>query len=79
MKRVTFFLVAVAMAAALASLIPAFGQAGGQATPLFVTKMPPGYREWTVISVAHEAGNLNDLRALLGNKGRDYVFTRYAP
>lgn len=29
--------------------------------------MPPGYRDWRLISVAHEEGNLNDLRAILGN------------
>ena len=29
--------------------------------------MPPGYRDWKLISVAHEAGNLNDFRAVLGN------------
>src|SRR5258708_38683966 len=28
---------------------------------------PPGYREWRLISVAHEEGDLNDLRAILGN------------
>jgi hypothetical protein len=26
-----------------------------------------GYRDWKLISVAHEEGNLNDLRAILGN------------
>ena len=30
-------------------------------------QLPPGYRDWRLISVAHEAGNLNDLRAILGN------------
>ena len=35
--------------------------------PLFVTKIPPGYRDWKLISVAHEAGTLNDIRAILGN------------
>ena len=30
-------------------------------------KLPVGYRDWKLISVAHEAGNLNDLRAVLGN------------
>ncbi len=30
-------------------------------------KIPPGYRDWKLISVAHEEGNLNDLRAILGN------------
>lgn len=33
----------------------------------FVTNLPPGYRDWKVVSVAHEAGNLNDIRAVLGN------------
>jgi hypothetical protein len=32
-----------------------------------VPSLPPGYRDWQLISVAHEAGNLNDLRAVLGN------------
>jgi hypothetical protein len=30
-------------------------------------KLPPGYRDWRVITVAHEEGSLNDLRAVLGN------------
>jgi len=30
-------------------------------------KIPPGYRDWRLISVAHEEGNLNDLRAILGS------------
>jgi hypothetical protein len=29
--------------------------------------LPPEYRDWRLISVAHEAGKLNDLRAVLGN------------
>ena len=35
--------------------------------PIFEVKIPPGYRDWRLISVAHEQGNLNDLRAILGN------------
>jgi hypothetical protein len=35
--------------------------------PVFVTEIPPGYRDWKLISVAHEKGSLNDLRAILGN------------
>lgn len=38
-----------------------------EGTPIFVNKIPPGYRDWKVVSVAHEAGNLNDIRAVLGN------------
>lgn len=29
--------------------------------------MPAGYRDWKLISVAHEEGSLNDIRAILGN------------
>jgi hypothetical protein len=38
-----------------------------QAAPIFGITIFPGYRDWKLISVAHEAGNLNDLRAVLGN------------
>ena len=34
---------------------------------LFVTEIPAGYRDWKLISVAHEKGNLNDIRAIFGN------------
>jgi hypothetical protein len=68
MKRIAFLLVAVAIAAGIAALkASAVGQADGEAAPIFGVKIPPGYRDWRVISVAHEAGNLNDLRAVLGN------------
>ena len=30
--------------------------------------MPAGYRDWKFISVAHEEGSLNDIRAILGNE-----------
>ena len=31
-------------------------------------KIPPGYRAWTLISVAREEGATDDLRAILGNE-----------
>ncbi|MFD0935730.1 cytochrome P460 family protein [Methylobacterium trifolii] len=34
---------------------------------MFGVKLPPGYRDWRLISMAHEAGSLNDIRAVLGN------------
>jgi hypothetical protein len=43
------------------------GRSDGEADPVFGITIPPGYRDWKLISVAHEEGNLNDLRALLGN------------
>src|SRR5262249_2726404 len=52
---------------AVASMAPAPGQADEEAAPIFGLKIPPGYRDWRLISVAHEEGNLNDLRAILGN------------
>src|ERR1700733_5291569 len=42
-------------------------KAGGDASPIFGVELPAGYRDWQVISVAHEAGNNNDIRAILGN------------
>jgi hypothetical protein len=45
----------------------ASGHADGEAAPLFGITIPPGYRDWKLISVAHEAGNNNDSRAVLGN------------
>ena len=46
---------------------PASGQADGDAVQIAEGKLVPDYRDWRLISVAHEAGNLNDLRAILGN------------
>ena len=68
MKRIAFLLVAVVVAAAAISfLAPASGHADEQAVPIFGIKIPPGYRDWKLISVAHEAGNLNSIGAVLGN------------
>jgi hypothetical protein len=38
-----------------------------KAAPIFGITLPAGYRDWRLISVAHEEGNLNDIRAILGN------------
>ena len=32
-----------------------------------INTLPPGYRDWRLISVAHEEGKLNDIRGILGN------------
>jgi hypothetical protein len=36
-------------------------------SPIYVTEIPRDYRDWKLISVAHEAGDLNDIRGILGN------------
>jgi len=68
MKRIGYMLCAVvAMAGGVVymSLAPALAE--GAAAPVFDVKMAAGYRDWKLISVAHEAGDLNDLRGVLGN------------
>ncbi len=40
---------------------------GSIQVPSTKTTLPAGYRDWRLVSVAHEAGSLNDLRAVLGN------------
>lgn len=45
----------------------AAGGADDDGSPIFGVRIPAGYRDWPVISVAHEAGNNNDIRAILGN------------
>ncbi|HYP29959.1 MAG TPA: cytochrome P460 family protein [Blastocatellia bacterium] len=68
MKRITFLLVAVAtLAGSVAFTATASRHADGEAAPAFVKKIPPGYRDWRLISVAREEGDLNDIRAILGN------------
>jgi cytochrome c553 len=68
MKRIAFLLVAVTVVAGVAASIGfAYGDNDGVAAPIFGIKIPPGYRDWRLISVAHEEGKLNDIRAILGN------------
>jgi len=68
MKRFALVLAAVAtLAGVVVSMVRGSGQAEKGATPIFVTKMPSGFRDWTVISVSHEAGNINSIGAVLGN------------
>jgi hypothetical protein len=68
MKGFAYLLFAVvALAGAVVYLAHASGRSDGEADPVFGITIPPGYRDWKLISVAHEEGNLNDLRALLGN------------
>jgi len=68
MKRIAFVLVALAtLAGVIAFTVPASGHADSEAAPIYGITLPPGYRDWKLISVAHEEGKLNDIRAILGN------------
>jgi hypothetical protein len=67
-KRTTLLLVAVATLGGVACFTaPVSGHADEKAVPIFGIKIPRGYRDWRLISVAHEEGNLNDIRAIVGN------------
>ena len=66
MKRFALLLVAVVVG--IVGLTAAASRKTIQpAIPIFVTKIPPGYRDWKFISVAHEEGNLNSFASVLGN------------
>ena|ERR1700722_18946321 len=68
MTRVSYLIGAVVALSGIAIYaVRAAEHADSQATPVFDVKIPAGYRDWKLISVAHEAGNNNDLRAVLGN------------
>jgi Cytochrome P460 len=68
MKRIALLVVAVAtVAGAVTSVAPASGRADEGAAPIFLKEKPPGYRDWKLISISHEAGNINSIGAVLGN------------
>src|SRR5579863_1208509 len=68
MKRIAFSLVAVLTVAGIVAFSPrASGRDDGEAAPIFGIRIYRGYRDWRLISVAHEEGSLNDIRAILGN------------
>src|SRR5262245_34202159 len=69
MKRIVFAVIALGvLAGAAAYMAPASGQADGEAAPIYGIKIPPGYRDWQLISVNHLAGgNVKQMRAQLGN------------
>src|SRR5262245_31836664 len=69
MRRAALLLVIVATLAGVSGFtaIASRRAAAEEVVPIFVKEIPDGYRDWKVVSVAHEAGDLNDIRAVLGN------------
>lgn len=68
MKRIAFLLSAVGILAGVVAMSTTASQnSDEEAAPVFVKTIPPGYRDWRLISVAHEEGKLDDIRAILGN------------
>ena len=64
---------AVAVLAGATAIVLVFARAisasaaDQQSKPIFVKELPPGYRDWRVVTASHEADDLNDIRAVLGN------------
>ena len=51
-----------------ATIADAGGAKANQASPpIYLTEIPSGYRDWKLISVAHEEGDLHSFAAVLGN------------
>jgi hypothetical protein len=65
MKRIAFL--PIGLAALLGAVVFTAPASDENAAPSFVRNIPSGYRDWRLISVAHEEGNLHSLGAILGN------------
>ncbi len=67
MRRIARLLFAVTTSAGALVFAAASGHNDTGPSMASMIAIPPGYRDWKLISVAHEEGKLNDLRAILGN------------
>lgn len=68
MNKTTVFALLLALSLNLAGTIqPAVAEDAAKSGPAIAETMPAGYRDWKLVSVAHEDGSLNDIRAILGN------------
>jgi hypothetical protein len=65
--RIAKLAAAVGLCATAAMPFAAGWANDGAASSVLGDKLPPGYRDWRLISVAREEGKLNDIRAILGN------------
>ena len=61
MRRIVYLLITLVLVTGIVAFTAlASGDVDEEAAPLFGVRIPPGYRDWRLISVAHEEGNLND-------------------
>ena len=68
MKRAAFVVVAMGvLAGVIAFTASASEETEGAATPIYGVKIPAGYRDWPLISIASVGGPIQDTRAKLGN------------
>jgi hypothetical protein len=77
MKRIIPLFVLIAPMTALltaTAVLPRPVDDGAAAAAIAGGRLPAGYRDWRLISVAREEGELDDIRAVLGN---DIAMTAY--
>ena len=67
MRCFVSLLVAAATLAGVVGMTAAESRAKQETSAVFVKRIPDGYRDWRLISVAREEGTLDDIRAVLGN------------
>ena len=68
MKRTSIlFFTAATMTCVAATMSLMAGRVNDESSPIFGVTIPAGYRQWELIAPAREAGQLNELRAILGN------------
>ena len=72
MNRKLFFLTSISTTVCAAIFLSVTADestspcSGTHASPVSGVTLPPAYRDWQVIGVAHEAGNNTDIRPILG-------------
>jgi hypothetical protein len=66
-RRTSLSLVTGAVAVCATALITLAASRDEEAGPVIVQESPAGYRDWRLISVAHEEGNVHSFAAVLGN------------
>ena len=67
MRKNAGLFIVVALVGATVSFAVALSRESEPGTAIYVTNIPKGYRDWKLISVAREEGDLDDIRAILGN------------
>lgn len=68
MKKMIACALAIGAVSLGISAIVAAQSSDEQGSPIYGVKLPEGYRDWKLISVAQENGQNNDIRAILGNE-----------
>ena len=68
MKWLSILVLATAIAlSGLAAVLFSAGRTDDESSPIAGAKIPVGYRQWEMVGVFHQAGNLDELRGILGN------------